>query len=132
MTNFFAYGSLQLPEVMLAVTGQSIASQPAVLLNYARYRLRDKSFPGIRPEPGAVVDGRVYWRIDRDALARLDSFEDEFYHRETVKIATADGKEWAAEAYVMNLVSHSMLLPEPWSLADFKRDKLAAFLLSHE
>ncbi len=36
MVNFFAYGTLQLPEVMFAVTGQSFAFQTDFLACYCK------------------------------------------------------------------------------------------------
>jgi gamma-glutamylcyclotransferase (GGCT)/AIG2-like uncharacterized protein YtfP len=132
MINFFAYGTLQLPEVMLAVVGRSFNSQAARLDDFARYRLRGKSFPGIRPELGSKVDGLVYCAIDNETLESLDAFEDAFYHRESVTIITADGIAWAAETYVMSKESHGMLLPEEWCLEEFRREKLPSFLLVHE
>ncbi len=121
MLNFFAYGTLLLPEVMLAVTGRSFASRMAILGGFARYRIRGQSFPGIFPEPGASVTGLVYWEIDGLALDRLDAYEDAFYHRETVAISTAAGVGWAAETYVINEESHGLLLREDWCFENFRR-----------
>jgi len=132
MVNFFAYGTLQIPEVMLALTGRSFAFQTAFLANFARRRLQGKSFPGILPKPGSVVCGLVYWDIGREALGCLDAFEDDFYHRQTVGIATANGIASAAEVYVINEESHGMLLEEEWCLEDFRRKQLRSFLLCHE
>jgi len=132
MVNVFAYGTLQLPEVMLAVTGRKLRSQAARLKNFARYRLHGKSFPGIRPEFGATVGGLVYSGIDGQSLASLDAFEDVFYHRETVTVTAPGGMAWEAETYVINEDSHGLLLPEAWSLEDFEFDQLSSFLLRHE
>ena len=132
MVNFFAYGTLQFPEVMLAVTGQGFASQTAFLGNFARYRLKGRSFPGIRPKLGSVVCGLVYWNIGYQVFDRLDAFEDSFYHRQTVGITTVDGIAMAAEAYVMNEESHAMLLEEEWCLENFRHEHLSSFLLRHE
>ena len=130
--NIFTYGTLQLPEVMLAVTGREFDSQPARLDNFARHRLRGRSYPGIRPNIGAWVDGLVYFAIDTPSLLLLDAFEDSFYHRELVKVYTADGIELEAETYVMNGDSHHLLMTEAWDLEDFRRNQLHSFLLRHE
>ena len=132
MVNFFAYGTLQIPAVMLAVTSRSFAFQTAFLANFARRRLQGKSFPGIRPEPGSTVCGVVYWDIGCEAMNCLDAFEDGFYLRQTVGITTIDKIAWAAEAYVMNEQSHGMLLEAEWGLEDFRRKQLRSFLLCHE
>lgn len=132
MHNVFVYGTLQIPEVMYAVTRQTLASQPARLDDYARHRLRGKSFPAIRPAPGASVSGRLFRDVDEQALQDLDEFEDDFYRREVVKVTTADGAEWLAEAYVIREEALGLLLPEDWNLEDFGRKQLAGFLLRHE
>ena len=132
MHNVFVYGTLQLPEVMLAVTGRTFPALPARLAHYARHRLRGKSFPGIRPSPGASVDGLLYLGIDAPAQQRLDEFEDDFYRREPVTVTTADGAEWAAQAYVTREECYGLLLAEEWSLAEFRRTSLPGFLLHHE
>jgi gamma-glutamylcyclotransferase (GGCT)/AIG2-like uncharacterized protein YtfP len=132
MHHLFAYGTLQLPEVMLAVAGRAFAARPARLDHYSCHRLRGKSFPGIRPNPGCSTAGLLFLRLDAPALRRLDEFEDSFYRREAVTATAADGAEWAAQAYVVREESYGLLLPEEWSLAEFRRKHLERFLLSHE
>ena len=132
MINFFAYGTLQLPEVMLAVTERAYSPEKARLDNFARFRLRGKSFPGIRPKLGASVDGILYRAIDTHTLQQLDAFEDVFYHRESVKVISSTGIKLEAETYVINEDSHDLLLPEAWDLEDFRRNHLQSFLLRHE
>jgi len=132
MRKLFAYGTLQLPEVMLTVTGRTFPAQPARLDGYARHRLRGKSYPGICPAPGAAVDGLLLVGLDAEAQQRLDDFEDDFYRRESVQILTADGADWAAQTYVIREECRGLLLPEEWSLAEFRRTQLRGFLLHHE
>ncbi len=131
MHRLFAYGTLQLPEVMLAVTGRAFAAHAARLDHFSRHRLRGKSFPGIRPAPGSSVHGLLFVGIDTPAQQRLDDFEDSFYRREPVTVATADGKEWKAQAYVVQEPYFGLLLPEEWSLEDFERRHLGGFLRNH-
>ena len=132
MFNFFAYGTLQLPEVMLAVTGQRFNPQPASLGHFARYRLKHKSFPGIRPEPGSIVRGLVYLDLGGQTLKCLDAFEDAFYHREPVVITASGGNELIAQTYVVKADCHGLLSTDPWCLDEFRRVHLAAFLRHHE
>lgn len=132
MRKLFAYGTLQLPEVMRAVTGRDFPARPARLPGYARRRLRGRSFPGICPAPGASADGLLFDGIDAQTLARLDAFEDDFYRRETLPVFTPDGAAWAAEVYVIRAECLGLLLPEEWSLDEFRRSQLQGFLLRHE
>jgi len=132
MHNLFAYGTLQLPEVMLAVAGRTFPAHAARLRDFSRHRLRGKSFPGIRPAPGAAVDGLLFVGLDAQTQRRLDEFEDSFYRRETVAVTTVDGVEWLAQAYVIEESAFGLLLPEEWRLEDFQRHRLDRFLLNHE
>jgi len=131
MSKLFAYGTLQVPEVMLAVTGKTFVSHPARLNHYARRCLRGKSYPGLCPAPGLSVDGLVFVGIDAQTQQRLDEFEDVFYRREPLRVSLADGTEWMAQTYVMREEFHGLLLPEEWSLAEFKRTGLPQFLRRH-
>ena len=132
MFNFFAYGTLQLPEVMQTVTGQRCKPQPARLEHFARYRLKNKSFPGIRPEPGSLVQGMVYLSLNDQIVDCLDAFEDAFYHREPVAITISGGDEYIAQTYVVNADCHGLLSTEAWCLEEFRRVHLTLFLLHHE
>ena len=131
MHTLFAYGTLQLPEVMRAMTGREFAAHPARLEHYSRHRLRGKSFPGIRPNADAFVDGLIFLEIDAQTLRKLDAFEDTFYRREAVSVVRANGIEWAAQAYSVREESYGLLLPEEWCLEDFRRRHLQRFLSSH-
>jgi len=132
MRPIFVYGTLQLPEVMFAVTGKKFDTLPARLDGYSRHRLRGRSYPGIRPEPGGSVEGLLAVGIDADSLRKLDEFEDSFYRRDSVNVITAEGREWQALAYVMREEAYGLLLPEPWSLEEFQRQHLDRFLQRHE
>lgn len=124
----FAYGTLQIPEVMEAVTGAAFPSRPARLEGYARYRLKDRAFPGLRREPGARAEGLLFEGIDAEALRRLDAFEDDFYRRETLAVLGADGKPVAAEVYVVPPEHYSLLVYQPWDLEEFRRAALGGFM----
>lgn len=130
MHTLFAYGTLQLPEVMRAVTGREFAARPARLAHYSRHCLRGRSFPGIRPNPGASVDGLVFLGTDPQTLRQLDAFEDSFYYRDAVTVRLDDGSECTAQAYIVREDSYGLLLPEAWSLEDFRRKHLRRFLSS--
>jgi gamma-glutamylcyclotransferase (GGCT)/AIG2-like uncharacterized protein YtfP len=131
MRNLFAYGTLQLPEVMQAVTGRRFPALPARLDGYSRHCLRGKSYPGIRPAAGASVAGLLFTGIDAHAWQRLDEFEDDFYQRESVQVIASDGACWPAEIYKIPVAFYSLLLPEEWNLAEFERHRLSAFLRDH-
>jgi len=127
----FAYGMLMIPSVMEAVTGRRFAAQQALLHHYARFRLKDATYPGLVEAAGATTDGVLYLDIDAPSLARLDAFEGTFYQRTRVEVETPEGKRWPAEVYVVEPHHRRHLSFEAWRLDDFRREHLEAFLASY-
>jgi len=125
---FFAYGTLQLPEVMIRVVGRTFLSEPALLEGYARLCIRGETFPGLIEAPGRRTRGSLYAGIDPSALERLDRFEDDFYERREVRVRTNDGEDRAAETYVVPKAMAHVLSQEPWDETQFRSKHLSAFL----
>lgn len=119
MVRLFVYGTLQNPLIYQAVTGWVRTGQPAVLHGYARYRLRGLSYPGLIAEAGAQTEGLLYADLSAPELARLDAFEDDFYHRETVRVNAGPAGVVRAEVYLIPPARRALLEPRPWSLAEF-------------
>ena len=119
-TSAFTYGTLIFPEVFAAVTGRELAGEEAELADHARYRLRDRVYPTVVPEPGAAVSGRVYHGLDAAALEQLDRFEDELYERRVVGVV-ANGETRDAHVYVCAEAFRPLVLPEPWDPDAFWR-----------
>lgn len=125
--SLFAYGTLQLPEVMAAVTGRAFDAVPAVLCDYARYRLRRRVYPGLRYAPAAVTTGTLFLEVDPLSLARLDRFEDAFYTRLEVLVSTSTGQR-LAEVYVIPPRYKRLFVYRDWDLAAFGKERGAAYL----
>jgi gamma-glutamylcyclotransferase (GGCT)/AIG2-like uncharacterized protein YtfP len=125
----FAYGTLQLPEVMQAVTGARFPTRPARLTGYARYCIAGRAYPGVRSESAAVTDGMLYSEVDVAALRRLDDFEDDFYRRETLLVIPDSGVAVEAEVYVIPPERYHLLIHRPWDLGEFRQTALPEFLV---
>lgn len=128
MFKIFAYGTLQVPEVMRAVTGSVFPSQPARLHGFARYRIRNRVYPGLRRETGSFTDGVLYEDVSARALKDLDAFEDDFYRRETLTVVTRTGIQADAEVYIVPPAHYRLLVRRSWNLEDFKETWLREFL----
>lgn len=124
----FAYGSLQIPAVMHAVTRRHLASRPARLEGYARYRLKRRSYPGLRRRSGAATEGMLYYGVDRLALTRLDRFEDTCYRRQTLRVVIAPDGLVPAQVYVIPPRYYRLLQPDRWFLRQFRSTALKAYL----
>jgi gamma-glutamylcyclotransferase (GGCT)/AIG2-like uncharacterized protein YtfP len=125
--SLFAYGTLQLMEVLHAVVGQRWQGQPALLVGYARYRVRGKPYPAIVAEPMAQVPGLLYRGVAAEELAWLDTYEGELYERRTVDVQVGAAAH-PAVVYVLGEQHRSLLSKDAWELAEFEREHLAEYL----
>jgi gamma-glutamylcyclotransferase (GGCT)/AIG2-like uncharacterized protein YtfP len=132
--NVFTYGSLMFPEVWIRVTGGgSGEGQPARLRDFEARRIRGQSYPALVRKPGAVTDGVLYPSVAPVALARLDTFEGDFYQRLEVRVETGGtedsvGTEIFAGVYVAAMEEHPDILPELWKADEFRERHLSRFL----
>lgn len=127
--NLFAYGTLLVPEIWLAVTGRPCRSKEAILPGHDIRRVRNGDFPGIRHIQGSEgVPGRVFFDLDAETLQRLDAYEDDFYERLEVSTRDSDGQTHPAQAYVVPDRHKDVLTDETWTLAWFREHALHDYL----
>lgn len=112
--DLFVYGSLLFADVFRGVTALEARCEPAVLSGFARYRVRDATYPAIVPEEGASTEGGVYRALPPHAMRALDHFEGEMYSRERVTVVRPDGAPWSVETYVCVEAARHLLESEPW------------------
>ena len=127
----FSYGTLQLPEVMRAVIGQTYPGVNARLPGYALYRVKDAVYPGIIESPDDETSGILYRGMNDEDLKVLDLFEGELYERRLVQVNTEDGKSYDAWVYVISLKNKSYLTQETWHLKIFIKEGLDTFMKSY-
>ena len=123
----FTYGTLQVPEVMAAVTGMRPDFEEAILPGHACYRLQHRIYPGTGPCSGGFIRGRLYHGINDLTLKYLDAFEDVLYQRRLLAVSTCDSII-NAQVYIIADEYRDLLLPEPWHLEEFVSNHLARYL----
>lgn len=128
MAHLFTYGTLEIPEVMEAVTGRSWASAEARAKGFAKFLLKGRIYPGMIALRGAVCSGRVYYHIDRRTLEILDAFEDEVYTRERIDVEVAEGRSLQAYAYLIPSPHRDCLTSAPWEPDEFMTRHLVHYL----
>jgi gamma-glutamylcyclotransferase (GGCT)/AIG2-like uncharacterized protein YtfP len=128
VASLFAYGTLEIPAVMEAVSGRRFAQREASVRGFARHRLRGRLYPAAVEAPGERLAGRLYQGVDAATLARLDRFEGAEYERCRVEAELAHGARAPAELYVLAERERGALLPEPWERDLFVARHLAAYL----
>lgn len=121
----FAYGTLQISEVMQLVVGVDVQSRPARLNGYQRFKIKNKTYPGIIKNPKQIIDGVLYTGLSDHALVLLDQFEDILYERCLVGI---ENETQPAFVYVIKDEYKHLLADEPWSLEEFKLKYLNKYL----
>lgn len=116
-SRLFAYGSLMLPEVFVAVCGTSRPGTAATLRDHACRRLRGLPYPGLIVAAGSSTGGLLYSAIDAALWARLDAYEGDDYQRVPVTVRRAsDGRALGAHVYLLRATAHALLEDAPWSL----------------
>jgi len=126
--SLFTYGTLEIPQVIEAVTGRSFASTIAVLRNYARFLLRAEAYPGIYRDFHSEVVGVLYEGVDRDSMVLLDLFEGDFYRREKVEAMTPSRRRVEAVTYVVRPEHRLLFSSQPWDRDEFISRHLEDFL----
>jgi gamma-glutamylcyclotransferase (GGCT)/AIG2-like uncharacterized protein YtfP len=126
----FAYGTLQIADVMEAVTGRVFPSEPAVLDGYERRRVKGRSYPGVTVAPGRCTRGLLYADVDARSMELLDRFEGALYERRRVPVTTNGRTRVEAEVYVVPESRRDRLSAEAWDPDRFAAEQLASFVQS--
>lgn len=86
-------------------------------------------YPGlVRAEGDVVVDGVVYFDINRVDIKKLDGFEGECYERVSACIRTEDCKYISCEVYVIKDKYTGLVSSEEWLPELFARKGIKEFL----
>jgi len=130
--NIFAYGTLMIPEVMVAVTARKFRFEKAILRGYARFTVEGECYPGIMPVASAMTEGIVYLDVDERSLERLDQFEGDLYQRSPVSVETDERKIRDAETYAIKPEYKGCLSSKKWNVTEFSQKHLKAFLETYQ
>jgi gamma-glutamylcyclotransferase (GGCT)/AIG2-like uncharacterized protein YtfP len=127
-TALFCYGTLEIPEVMQAVTGRRFRGTIALLPDHARFLLHGETYPGLLHSYRSEVAGMLYRDVDRDSLTLLDLFEGDFYRRTSVRVTTAVQEGVPAQTYLVPPEHELLLSQQPWEREHFIARHLDEFL----
>lgn len=116
--NVFVYGTLMLPQVVEALTGNLFTSKAAILNGYSRYVFKGKCYPGIVEDKTGCVEGVLYLNIDDRTLSIFDWFEAILYERCLLEIQIKD-ETIQTFAYIVLQKHQQKLNNLPWSLEKF-------------
>jgi gamma-glutamylcyclotransferase (GGCT)/AIG2-like uncharacterized protein YtfP len=126
MTNIFTYGSLMFPIVWTRVVQHEYRSALGTIHGFRRLAVRDKEHPAlVIAKGGAPIEGRVYFDVSDQDIARLDQFETHRYARVGVAV-TFNDRPVVADAYLA--LNHGELTDTDWDVATFEREGLQRFM----
>ena len=97
----FCYGTLQIPEVIKAVTGRTHVGVTARLFDYAIYRVKNAGYPGVIYSPDKETTGVLYSGVTEKELKILDLFEGDLYERICLDAIGHNGNNQRAWVYVV-------------------------------
>ncbi len=124
MNNFlFAYGTLQIPEILERIIGRQLQGQRAELLGFRRGKVVRADFPGIVPDTAAAVSGWVLGPLSGADLKLLDLYEGELYQRILVTVQIAPQQQVQCWVYAMNRWAQHRVSTEDWNIEDYTRDR---------
>ena len=116
------------PSVMKAVTGREFPSRKARVKNFARFKVKGESYPGLTPLEGAVTEGILYRGVDALSVKRLDDFEGELYERTEIPAHTLEGESLTAQTYVIKAQYRDRLSSKEWDPTHFEKADLLEFM----
>lgn len=121
MTNLFTYGSLMCDDIMLQVSGVQPKHQKARLIGFFCSQIQGETYPGIHPAAEHYVEGVLYFDVCESAIAKLDTFEGEYYERNEITVLCSSEGEIAATAYIIKAQYNHLLTGKSWSYDNFLR-----------
>jgi gamma-glutamylcyclotransferase (GGCT)/AIG2-like uncharacterized protein YtfP len=123
----FAYGTLQLPDVLHAVIGQRRTGIPALLHGYRCFRVPGKPYPAMVMDAASAVPGLLYEALSRTDLELLDYYEGDLYERRELPV-WVEARQVMAMSYLLGQAHLALTSDEPWSMQAFEREHLASYL----
>ena len=127
MADLFIYGTLRDRDICEKVLGRHVDNadlSPAIVHNYAAFKVAKVSYPCLLPHQGGRAEGFYFENLTDADLAKLDLFEGVNYTRTPLRIMV-DGKQVISAYYKpdSNLQTDGF-----WTLETWQKQGKAAFL----
>ena len=120
----FTYGSLMFPDVWSRVVKGSYRALPVHAKDFARFAVRDETYPGAVVQAGAVLHGMLYCDVDTADLKALDRFEGADYQRIEIEVLAEDGQAYKAQIYLY--LQTAQLSATDWKPEEFRLSEFLA------
>jgi gamma-glutamylcyclotransferase (GGCT)/AIG2-like uncharacterized protein YtfP len=127
LSALFVYGTLMVPEVLVALLGRVPKRNRATLKGYRRYAIAGECYPAIITDPTTDVEGWLLTGLTPVEMATLDAYEGDAYVRLQVTL-TVDGTKTFGDCYVWRSTSDVRFGRDDWNLETFLTAHLAGYL----
>ena len=127
MPHVFAYGTLQLEEIVHRLCGKTFKSSPAKLFSYRRQQVKGCDYPAILPSENHLVDGTLIFDVDDLSMQKLIYFEGDEY-KMVDEVVQSGNKKVKAKVFVWKN-SPRLLSKNDWNLEQFKKESLYGYLV---
>ena len=128
INKFFAYGTLEIPQIMECLLHARFDGGPAQLNDYARFLFKNRPYPGIVPEKNAVTAGVLYRGLSPRHIKALDDYEDSYYRRCLVRVMDYKGGNVLAWTYVVREMYRRFLSESVWDRTYFEQHLMRQYL----
>ena len=129
MVNIFTYGTLMFAEIWSRVVVGEYDKSPAILNGYDRKLARGEIYPVLFPSTAfSLVEGTVYIGVTDADLQELDSFEGEYYSRQSAEVLVQEAAKLPVQVYVLKEEYYSIISHKNWDPARFRIDGIQLFL----
>lgn len=129
MAHVFTYGSLMFAPVWTRLVRGNYPAQLGTIAGFSRFCVVDEEYPAVIPMPGEWVEGVLYRDVDSADLQVLDSFEGEYYQRQTVPVQLrGEAQPVLAEVYIFKAQYGHLVGTAAWDVDYFREHGMARFL----
>jgi gamma-glutamylcyclotransferase (GGCT)/AIG2-like uncharacterized protein YtfP len=123
----FVYGTLMVPEVLVALLGRVPSRREASLTGYRRYAIQGECYPAIISDANASVSGYLLTGLTEAEVEIFDAYEGDPYERTQVSV-NVNGAPTGAQCYVWRSESDVRFGRDEWNLETFRTTHLARYL----
>jgi gamma-glutamylcyclotransferase (GGCT)/AIG2-like uncharacterized protein YtfP len=121
------------PPVWTRLVRGNYRAQVGTIDGFCRRCVVEEEYPAVIPMPGAGVEGVLYRDVDGADLQILDTFEGEYYQRQTVPVRLpGEAQPVMAELYVFRPAYYALVDAADWDVDSFREHGMARFLARYK
>lgn len=117
------------PEIWKKVVSGNHQTQTAFVTGIARCKIIGDSYPVAYPCPGAPdLPGVLCFNVNKNDIAKLDTFEGQYYYRKTVTVYDLTGEAYTSNIYLLRRRYASLASKQAWDPEAFSSRDIRNFV----